>query len=229
MKLCGIFSVFIVAAAAVALWLPPSSGQDAVFTAPATPPAPAATPELPASPVEVQAVLAAPVALPGEGGAIGRSVTTPDGGFIYFAQAQLAGGDEATRKPHAEDQTLEHSTRQLIEDLRKAESAGDRSPVLEKLTQTIEQQFDIRQQIRAKELEALEARVKKLRELHEKRERAKDDIVEERVNQIVREADGLGWSSGGEHGAFTFAPGRDPFVQPVPAAPPRAITISPHP
>lgn len=147
----------------------------------------------------------------------GPQLAVSSDAFAVHAQhVHLTGADEETRKLYADDQALEHETRKLLEQLRDAESAGDRSDLLEQVSQTVEQQFGIRQQIRAKELEALEARVRKLRELHDKREEAKADIIARRIEELTRAAEGLGWS-GGEYASvghdFDFA------VPPPPAGP----------
>lgn len=115
--------------------------------------------------------------------------------------------DEETRALHEQDQAHEQSARQLIQQYRAAESGTDRSDLQEKLATTVREHFETRQQLREKELAALEARVRRLRELHDKREDAKDEIVEQRVEQLIREAEGLGWSNGGEHATFPNLPG----------------------
>ncbi|HEV3024616.1 MAG TPA: hypothetical protein VGX76_19205, partial [Pirellulales bacterium] len=41
----------------------------------------------------------------------------------------------------------------------------------------------------------IEARVKKLREVINKRNEAKRSIIDKRLDQLIREADGLGWNA----------------------------------
>ena len=75
-----------------------------------------------------------------------------------------------------------------------ARAAGDERDAAErKLTDALAEQFDARQTAREKELAALEAKVKKLRDLHDKRAAAKDEIVARRADTLLREAAGLGW------------------------------------
>lgn len=195
LKRCNLVYLTILSAVAVALCTLPSGGQELNFTAPVEPPVPGSPPAAPfgAGPVVV-ATPALPAAVPPPG--------APGGLTLFVENPHLEGVDEQTRKLHADDQAHERATRQLLEQLRNAESAGDRSPLLEKLSQTVKEHFEIRQQIRAKELEALEARVKKLRDLHEKREDNKAEIVKDRVDQLVRDAEGLGWSGGSDHAIF---------------------------
>ncbi len=54
-------------------------------------------------------------------------------------------------------------------------------------------QFDLRQKSREEELRSLEERVRKIRETFEKRQRARAEIVRHRLDEILRDADGLGW------------------------------------
>jgi hypothetical protein len=137
------------------------------------------------------------------------------GDISLFAEQPI---DDQARELHHQEHELEGATQQLLQQLRSVESAGDRSPILDQLSETVEKHFEVRQQIREKELEALEARVKKLRDLHEKREDAKADILRQRVDELVRVSEGLGWS-GGEHAVFQ--PGHP---QGLPT-PPRAFNV----
>ena len=61
------------------------------------------------------------------------------------------------------------------------------------LKTALAEHFDARQTAREKELAALEAQVKTLRDLHDKRAGAKDEIVARRADTLLREAAGLGW------------------------------------
>jgi hypothetical protein len=75
----------------------------------------------------------------------------------------------------------------------------------------VAKQFDRRQDARARELKQLEDQVDKLRRLHERRTEARTEIVRDRVNQLLRQADGLGWGApeevtGGPWG-FQMGPG----------------------
>lgn len=76
----------------------------------------------------------------------------------------------------------------------------ERSGLQAALVKVLDQQFDLQQQERWAEIAAIEARVRRLRETLEKRNRARQTIVEERLSQLLREADGLGWIAPGEPG-----------------------------
>jgi len=179
-----ILAAAFVASAFIVAWATRSGGQEAslepaaerravIVSQPAAPAAPGA-------PATVRTLSQMPV--------VGRVFMRNPGEEI----------DEETRALHEQDRAREQSTRQLIQQYRDAESGGDRSELQEKLAQVVREHFEIRQQLREKELAALEARVRRLRELHEKRGDAKDEIVEQRIAQLIREAEGLGWSSGGD-------------------------------
>ncbi|MBX3442185.1 MAG: hypothetical protein KF774_07240 [Planctomyces sp.] len=92
----------------------------------------------------------------------------------------------------------------------------------EELTTLLREQFDARQAQRQQELADLEARVQKLRELLNRRQEARDEIVNSRLTELLRSADGLGWDEAGdvELRFTTSFDGLAP-VAPMPAQPPR--------
>ena len=81
----------------------------------------------------------------------------------------------------------------LTKQLSDAKTDGDKEKIKEKLKELLLKQFDEKQKRHEKELEALEAQVKKLKEMVGKRQDNKKDIVEERMKQLQRDALGLGW------------------------------------
>ena len=64
------------------------------------------------------------------------------------------------------------------------------------IAKALDRIFDIRQERRMEELENLEQRVQKLRGTLETREKLKSDILKNRLDYLIREADGLGWGDG---------------------------------
>ncbi len=68
-----------------------------------------------------------------------------------------------------------------------------RSDIKAKLSATLGKQFDLRQKRHEQEIKALEAKVKKLKELVIKRQESREEIVSRRLEQILRESQGLGW------------------------------------
>jgi hypothetical protein len=75
---------------------------------------------------------------------------------------------------------------------------NERSAVEQELLARVNDQFTVRQALREKELMELEEQVKHLRDLHEKRNGQKDRIVGDRVQLLLREAQGLGWGDAGD-------------------------------
>ena len=75
------------------------------------------------------------------------------------------------------------------------EDSQQREQLRGDLQKLVSEQFDMRQKVRQKELEQLEAQVRRLRAIHSRRQEEKDSIVKDRVQQLLRDADGLGWGA----------------------------------
>jgi hypothetical protein len=96
-------------------------------------------------------------------------------------------------KSLVEDQQLAHQANELARKLREAKTDAEKDKLKARLTETLEKQFDLRQKRHTTEIENLEAQVKKLKELVQKRQEARRDIISKRMDQLQREAEGLGW------------------------------------
>lgn len=98
--------------------------------------------------------------------------------------------------------------RRLLGQYREAAADADKEKLKKNLVEAIETQFGLQQKRRDQEIKQVEARVKRLRDLLEKREAQKRRIVDSRVDQLLREAEGLGWTAPGEegHGSFSAGP-----------------------
>jgi hypothetical protein len=92
-----------------------------------------------------------------------------------------------------QESTLAHEADELKHRLESATSDAQRSDARTKLAENVGKQFDLRQKRHGLEIEALEAQIKKLRELVQKRQESRSEIISRRVDQIVRESEGLGW------------------------------------
>jgi hypothetical protein len=82
---------------------------------------------------------------------------------------------------------------ELVGKWKAAQSDSDRGKAEQELREALKKEFQARLGSHEKEIEELEAHVKQLREkldLHRKRQ---DDIVRFRMQQLLREAQGLGW------------------------------------
>ena len=77
----------------------------------------------------------------------------------------------------------------------KTYDSSERADIRNKLVAAVNQQFDDRQAAREEELKQLEEQVRRLRELQQRRKSAKQDIVQNRIDQLFREAEGLGWAA----------------------------------
>ena len=103
----------------------------------------------------------------------------------------IVAGD--TRSRSKEEINLAHEADELARQLGAAKSDSDRDQLKDKLGAVLEKQFDLRQQRHEGEIEALEARVERLKDLVQKRRENRREIVARRLDQILRDAQGLGW------------------------------------
>ena len=91
----------------------------------------------------------------------------------------------------------------LVKLLKTAEGA-EKESVVAKLKSAVGDQFDKRQDGKAKELRALEEQLAKLKEIHAKRTQQRDVIIAERVQQILRDSEGLGWGTDSQDSTSIF-------------------------
>jgi hypothetical protein len=108
---------------------------------------------------------------------------------------QVKASDPELQKLHADEVTAEREVAALMTDYTKGSDEGQRGKAKAKLALALEKQFDLQQQRRELEASRIEAQLKKLRELMKKRSDARQTIVEKRLDQLMREAEGLGWTS----------------------------------
>lgn len=145
-------------------------------------------------------------------------VATPPGALaIPYAQQAGYGGwggqpptayDPELSELNRLDQTLERKSRKLVTELAQSpENDAEASDQLKaKLRETLDKQFDAQLKLRETEVARIEERVKKLREVINKRSAARKAIVDRRQQQLIDDAEGLGWSPSGGTGAA------DPFI-----------------
>ena len=89
---------------------------------------------------------------------------------------------------------LEEKVVTLAHQLKLVEGA-EKESVVANLKSAVGEQFDRRQESKMMELKALEEQLAKLKEIHNKRTQQRDQIIADRVQQIIREVDGLGWGT----------------------------------
>ena len=116
-----------------------------------------------------------PVASPPAGNAAGN--------FVYV------NSDPRSQADYEHDAQM----RKLLADYSQTEDEKQRAKVLDELTKVVSEQFDARQEVRERELKELEEQVRKLRDLQQRRAKEKDQIIRDRVRQLLRDVDGLGW------------------------------------
>ena len=132
------------------------------------------------APVAIQPALAAP-----------SSDVRPAGAFtfprsVYYTGPGWTGGS-------GDDPGLAHQADQLARQLAEAKSDSDRDKLRAKLGDVLEKQFDQRQKRHEGEIDALEDQIKKLRNLVQKRQENRREIIGRRLDQILKESQGLGW------------------------------------
>jgi hypothetical protein len=101
-----------------------------------------------------------------------------------------------------QDHNLGQQALELLAKYQGTEDSQQREQMRAELQKIVSEQFELRQQLRQKELEQLEAQVRRLRNIHSRRQEEKEAIVRDRVQQLIRDAEGLGW--GGDHHATRY-------------------------
>ncbi len=103
-------------------------------------------------------------------------------------------GIRATITLYNGEAVLEQQAAGLMREYAQTEDEGQRAKVKTKLADLLNKQFDMQQKRRDQEVAAIEAQLKKLRELMRKRGENRQKIIDNRLDQLVREAEGLGWT-----------------------------------
>jgi flagellar motility protein MotE (MotC chaperone) len=86
---------------------------------------------------------------------------------------------------------------QLAQQYTKAAKPEEKQEIRKKLADLLAKQFDANLQQQQKELEDVEKQIADLRALLKKRVDAKTLITERRVDQLIQDAEGLGWTAPG--------------------------------
>ena len=101
--------------------------------------------------------------------------------------------DPAQRKLAADEAAIASRATELTRQLEAADSDTSRNEIKAKLREVLGNQFDARQKRHNLEIEALEAQIKKLKDLVQKRQENRVEIIARKFEQIVRESEGLGF------------------------------------
>lgn len=145
-----------------------------------------------------------------------------------YANAYARAMANSTEQPvPARDGELEYIVKDILNMFHAADSPEEAKKELRKV---LDEQFGIRQEARLREIAEIEGRVRQLREALERRAAAKAQIIDRRLNDLLSEAEGLGW--GESDGAAAVGMGamgdviqgrvRRPLATPAAAADPAA-------
>jgi hypothetical protein len=113
---------------------------------------------------------------------------------VEFANGSTT-ADPEMNKLHNEETNAERLVTKLVDQYVRAEGDAQRAKIKTDLSAALAKSFDLQQQRRSLELTHVEARLKKVREVMQKRSDARQTIIDKRLDQVLREAYGLGWTS----------------------------------
>jgi hypothetical protein len=103
------------------------------------------------------------------------------------------GTQYVNQRSNVEESQLARQAEELLQQLPKAKSDVDKEKLMAILTEVLGKQFDLRQQRHTSQIEALEAEVKRLKKVVQTRQENRRDIIAKRLDQLLRDAEGLGW------------------------------------
>lgn len=131
---------------------------------------------------------------PEAGGPPNRINSGGSGGFGgYFpAGGVMQGGMGQNPFGSAKERTL---VTQLAQQYVKSTKEDEKKDLRKKLSEALGKQFDQLAEQQQKELEDLEKQVSSLKALLKKRHEARDTIIDYRLDQVLQEAEGLGWGT----------------------------------
>ncbi len=124
-------------------------------------------------------------------------VETPYAGRVFGFQLTGDKHDDQLAELVQLDANLAQQSQQLVDQYAAATDDADRAKLKEQLAQTLERQFDSQQKLRELEVSRIETRLKTLRDLIAKRNESERSIIGKRLDQLIGDAEGLGWSSPG--------------------------------
>jgi hypothetical protein len=105
----------------------------------------------------------------------------------------------------------------LIEGWKNSKEAVEREKLETELRALLRREFASRLAVHEREIKQLEEKVRQLRERLALRKEKQEDIVDHRLQQILREAQGLGWGSdeAGSRSAFGYWPSSTDAAEPA--------------
>jgi hypothetical protein len=122
----------------------------------------------------------------GEGDRYGRGYGY-EGGYGRGGYGGRSGGYETNSNPRG--------TRQLVDRWKASREPAERDKIEKTLRETLHAEFNARLAAHEKEIKDLEEKVRQLRARLNLRREKQDEIVDHRLQQLLRDAQGLGWGS----------------------------------
>lgn len=171
---------------------------------------PASSQSAPTTPPQASAAQADPLVKPPVPVTDGYRPVTIYQPFTIAPNHDPKAGDSEVTKALVQENQIEGEVRTLVNQYAGTEKEGDRAAIKKKLAANLEKQFDLQQKRREMEVARIEAQLKKLRDLIKKRTDARQSIKDRRMDQLIQEVEGLGWTS-----SSPLPPWRYDFVPPV--------------
>jgi hypothetical protein len=110
-------------------------------------------------------------------------------------------------------------TRKLVDQWKASKEPAERDRVEKALRQTLTSEFNARLTAHEREIKELEEKVRQLRARLNLRREKQDEIVDHRLQQLLRDAQGLGWGSDEMSGKGAYIDFFSTTAQNVPADP----------
>ena len=102
--------------------------------------------------------------------------------------------DPEMQKMHEEANDLDRQSMELGNKLRRlAKDDKGREELSGKLKESVTKLFEVREKIRAREVDMIKKRLEELTDMLEKRKANRDAIIDKRIKQLLGEADPLDW------------------------------------
>jgi len=140
----------------------------------------------------------------------------PDMGYLKMIPDVAKWGALAEHSSHLKHMQLQSETRALAQKYAKSDKEEEKKELRKKLAEALSQQFDLHMQQQKEELQELEKQITDLRSLIQKRQEAKNSIVERRIDQLAQDAQGMGWQTPDSNMHWS------PFGDFAPPPPPKA-------
>jgi hypothetical protein len=121
-----------------------------------------------------------------------RPITTANQPYAYGV-VQPEDDPEMGELAQVEAQSSQESA-ELLSRYAATDDPADRKEIKAKLRTALEDQFRVQLKRQQLELARIEERVRKLREQFKKRTDTRDTIIDRRLDQLINEAEGLGWT-----------------------------------